>query len=48
MINKNLKNQFAVCDSDTPLTLKQGQGQQTRYKLVDSNQDYNNPKFENL
>ena len=30
------KQRFAVHDSDTPVTLKQGQGNQTWYELVDS------------
>ena len=32
------KKQFAVYDSDTPVTLKQGRGHQTWYKLVDHKQ----------
>ena len=40
------KKHFAVYNSDTPVTLKQGQGQQNWYKLVDPEQDYNNAKFE--
>ena len=32
--------QFAVCDSDTPVTLKQGQSHQTCYELVDPEQGY--------
>ena len=45
MMNKNLKNilQFIIL---THVTLKQGQGQQNWYKLVDPEQDYNNAKFE--
>ena len=41
------KKQFAVHDSDTSVTLKQGQGHQTWYILVDPKQGYNNAKFEN-
>ena len=40
------KKQFAVYDSDKPVTLKQGQSQQTWYDLVDPKQGYNNAKFE--
>ena len=29
MVDGNLKKQFAVYDSDTPVTLKQGQGKNT-------------------
>ena len=46
MVDKNPK-QFAVYDSDTPVTLKQGQGHQTWYELVDTKHGYNNAKFEN-
>ena len=35
-----------VHDSDTHVTLKQGQGHQTWYELVDPKQGYNNAKFE--
>ena len=45
-MDKNLKKQFAVYDSDTPVTLKQGQGHQTWYELVDPKQGYNHAKFE--
>ena len=45
MLENNLKKQFAVDDSDTPMTLKQYQGHQTWYKLVDPKQGYNNVKF---
>ena len=31
----------------THVTLKQGQGHQTRYELVDPKHGYNNAKFEN-
>ena len=37
---------FAIYDSDTPVTLKQGQGHQTWFELVDPRQGYNNAKFE--
>ena len=39
------QKQFAVYDSDTPVTWKQGQGQQTWYELVDSKQGYNNARL---
>ena len=50
-VDKNLKKnnnkkQFAVHDSDTPETLKQGQSHHTWYDLVDSMQGYNKAKFE--
>ena len=45
MLENNLKKQFAVDDSDTSMTLKQYQGHQTWYKLVDPKQGYNNVKF---
>ena len=35
------KKQFAVYDFDKPVTLKQGQGHQTLYALVDPKQSYN-------
>ena len=37
-MDKNLKKQkqFTVYDSDTPVTMKQGQGHQTWYELVAS------------
>ena len=35
------KQRFAVHDSDTPVTLKQGQGNQTWYELVDPKEGYN-------
>ena len=38
--------QFAVCGSDTPVTLKQGQDHQTWYELVDPKQGHNDIKFE--
>ena len=34
--------QFAIYDSDTSLILKQGQGHQTWYELLDPTQGYNN------
>ena len=40
------KEQFVAYDSPTPVTLKQGQGHQTWYKLVETKQGYNNAKFE--
>ena len=40
------KEQFAVYDSNTPVTLKQGQGHQTWYELVDPKEGYNKPKFQ--
>ena len=47
MVEKNL-NQFAVYDSDTPVTLKcqKGQRHQTWHELADPKQGYNNAKFE--
>ena len=48
MVDRNLKKQFAAYDSDTPVTLKQGQALQTWYKLVDPKQGYNHTKFERL
>ena len=44
--DKNLKTQFTVNVSDTPVTLKQGQGHQTQNNKVDPQQDYNSAKFE--
>ena len=38
------QKQVAVYDSDTPVTLKQGQGHQTWYKSVNPKQGYNNAK----
>ena len=32
--------------TDTPVTLKQGQGHQTRYESVDPTKCYNNAKFQ--
>ena len=45
MVDKNLKKQFAVYDSDTPVTLKQGQGHQTWYEFLDPKQGHNKAKF---
>ena len=41
------QKQFAVYDSDTPVTWKQGQGQQTWYDLADPKQGYKNAQFKN-
>ena len=41
---KSIK-EFSVSDVNIPVTLKQGQGHQTWYKLVDSKQGYNYVKF---
>ena len=46
MVDKNLKNQFAVYDSDTPVAFKQGRGHQIRYGLIDPEQGYNNANIE--
>ena len=53
-MNKNLQNKTnkrkqksAVCDYDTPVTLKQGQGHKTWY-MVDPKQGYNKAKFEKI
>ena len=40
------KKQVAVYDPDTSVTLKQGQGHQTWYVLVDPKQGCNHAKFE--
>ena len=45
--NKRTNKQFAVYDSDTSVTLKQGQDNQTWYELVHPKQDYDNAKFGN-
>ena len=37
--------QFVVCDSDTPVTLKQGQGHQTCYEMLFP-KHYHNAKIE--
>ena len=39
--------QSAVYNSDTPVTLKQGQGHQASYEVVDPKQGCNDSKFEN-
>ena len=38
------KKQSAAYGSDTPVTLKQGQGHKTSNELVDPKQGYNNAK----
>ena len=40
------KKQFAVYDSDTPVTLKQSQGHQSCKENVDTLEGYNHAKFE--
>ena len=40
------KNNFAVYDSDAPVTLKQGHRHQTWYELQDLEQGYNHSKFD--
>ena len=45
-MDKNLEKQFAVYNSDTTVTLKQGQGHQTWCELVDPKQGYNIAKYE--
>ena len=45
-MGRNLRKQFAVYDSDTPVTLKHGQGHQTWYEVVNPTQDYNSAKFD--
>ena len=47
MVDKNLKKkkEFAVYDSGTPVTLKQGQGHQTWYEFVDPKQGYIDDPF---
>ena len=47
-LKKQTKKQFAVYDSNKSVTLKQGQGHQTWYELVDPKQGYDNGKFEKL
>ena len=44
--NLILKDKSAVYDSDTIVTLKQGQGHQTWYELVKSKKGDNQAKFE--
>ena len=50
MMDRYLTLLNAVDDSDTPVTLKQGQGNQTWYELVDTKQHYNllKAKLQNL
>ena len=43
---KNKQKRLAVCDSNTPVTLKQGH--QNWYESVDPKQGYGNEKFEKL
>ena len=45
-MNKNLKSQFAVYISDTPVTLKQRQGHQIYNENFVTKQGYNHAKFE--
>ena len=45
-MDKNLKKQFTVYDSDTPVTVKHGQGHQTWSSKVNPKQGYKNAKFE--
>ena len=45
---KKKQKQFAVNDSDTPMTLKLGQGHQTWPELVDPKQGYNNAQLKKL
>ena len=40
------KKRLSVCDSDTAVILKQGQGHQTWYELVNYKQGYIYAKFE--
>ena len=42
------RKQFAVYDSDKPLTLKQGHSHQTWYELIDPKQGYDKAKFGKL
>ena len=44
-MDNNQNKQFAVYDSDTPVTLKQGQGHQTWYEFLDPKQGHNKAKF---
>ena len=39
MVDKTLKKQFVVYNPDTPVTLKQGQGHQIWYELVEPKQE---------
>ena len=41
-----LKKQFAVHETDRPVTLKQGQGHQTWYGLVDPKHGFHNAQFQ--
>ena len=43
---QEFKKQFAVYDSDTPVTLKRSKGHRNCYELVDLKKGYNNAKFE--
>ena len=43
---KNKQKRLAVCDSNTPVPLKQGQGHQNWYESEDPKQGYDNEKFE--
>ena len=40
------KKDFPVCDADTPVILKQGQGHQTNVLTGRPKQSYNHAKFE--
>ena len=42
------KKQFAVYNSDIPVTLKPSQGHQTWYELLDPKQGHKHAKFERL
>ena len=44
--HKNWKKNHISYEYDTPVTLKQGQGNQTWYKLVDPKECWSNTKFE--
>ena len=46
--HQSKKTQFTVFDSDTPVTLEQGQSHQTWCSLVDPKQGYNDAKFEKI
>ena len=45
-IYRKKKKLFAVYESDTPVTLKSGQGHQSWYELVDPKLNYNHAEFE--
>ena len=47
-VGKKSKKQFAVYESDIPVTLKSGQGHQTWYEFLNPEQGYNHTKFEGL